>query len=312
MSDKEFGVDYKRANRSFLYMILATLAFTLLLSYWIILTGSSLSILTNNVLSELVVLIPALAAILYGGEKITEAVPFKKIKITTLFMIVVYVISLFPLVSFVNSVSMLFVENMVSSISGEVLAMPMWTMLLSIGIVGPFVEEFVFRGYILHSYQRTGRIIGSIVLSSVLFGMMHLNFNQFAYGTVMGIMFCILVEATGSIWSSFFAHALFNSIEVIYMYTFPDIISEADETLESYGAGDGSTYLMIGIYFVLAVIFTAIALCIVYKISEMENRRAFVDSIRMYPGQGYKLITVPLIIAMVIAFAWMVYVATYL
>ena len=305
-------MEYKRANRSFLYMILATLAFTLLMSYWIILTGNSLSIFANNALSELVVLIPALAAILYGGEKITEVVPFKKIKISTIFMIVIYVITLFPLVSFVNAVSMLFVENMVSSISDEVLAMPMWTMLISIGIVGPFVEEFVFRGYILQSYQRTGRIIGSIVLSSILFGMMHLNFNQFAYGTVMGVMFCLLVEATGSIWSSFFAHALFNSIEVVYMYSMPDLISEADDVLEEYGAGDGSIYLMIGIYFVLAVIFTALALCVVYKISEMENRRTFVDSIRMYPRQGYKLITLPLIIAMVIAFAWMIFVATYL
>lgn len=305
-------MNYKRANRSFLYMILATLAFTLLMSYWIILTGSSLSIFTNNALSELVVLIPAIAAILYSGEKITEVIPFKKIKISTLFMIAIYVITLFPLVSFVNSVSMLFVENMVSSISDEVLAMPMWTMLLSIGIAGPFVEEFVFRGYILQSYQRTGRIIGSIVLSSILFGMMHLNFNQFAYGTVMGIMFCLLVEATGSIWSSFFAHALFNSIEVIYMYAVPDVVSEADEVLADYGIGNESTYLMIGIYFVLAVIFTAIALCVVYKIADMENRKDFVDSIHMYPRQGYKLITVPLIIAMVIAVAWMIFVAAFL
>ena len=293
-------------------MILATLAFTLLMSYWIIVTGKSLSIVANNALSELMVLIPALAAILYSGEKITKAIPFKRIKISTLLMIILYVVSLFPLVSFVNAVSMLFVENMVSSISEEVLAMPMWTMLISIGLVGPFVEEVVFRGYILHSYQRTGRIIGSIVLSSILFGMMHLNFNQFAYGTVMGIMFCLLIEATGSVWSSFFAHALFNSIEVIYMYMIPDIIGEADDVIEQYALGDSSTLLMIGIYFVFAVIFTVLALCIVYKISEMEGRKDFVDSIHMYPKQGYKLITVPLIIAMVISVAWMIFVATYL
>ncbi len=305
-------MDYKRANRSFLYMILATLAFTLLMSYWIIITGKNPSIFTNNALSELVVLIPALAAIFYSGEKVTKAIPFKTLKISTFFMIILYVISLFPLVSFVNSVSMLFVENMVSSISEEVLAMPMWTMLISIGLVGPFVEEFVFRGFILQSYQRTGRIIGSIVLSSILFGMMHLNFNQFAYGTVMGIMFCLLVEATGSIWSSFFAHALFNSIEVVYMYAMPDIFNEADEVLEEYSIGNSGTLLMIGIYFVLAVIFTVISLCIVYKISEIEGKRDFVDSIHMYPRQGYKLVTVPLIIAMVISVAWMLFVAIYL
>ena len=199
---------------------------------------------------------------------------------------------------------MIYVENTVSAISGEVLAMPMWAMLLSIGLFGPLVEEVVFRGIILQSYQRTGRIIGSILLSSVLFGMMHMNFNQFAYGAVMGIMLALLVEATGSITASFIAHATFNSIEVVMMYVSSDTLDEAAEMAEDYLGGMDVIYY--AYLLVLAVIFTFVAIAIVRLIASIEGRREFFDGIPKSKKGGYKLITLPLIVAMTIAVAYMI------
>ena len=298
-------MDYKRANRAYLYMILSTLALIILLTAWVFSTGSEFSILANNVLSELVILIPAIATILYCGDRLRVVIPFKRIKISSALLTVLYVVMLFPLVTFINSVSMLFVDNTVVGLSDQILGMPMWQMFLSIGIFGPFVEEVVFRGFFLQSYQRTGRIIASMILSSILFGLMHMNFNQFAYGAVMGLMLALLVEATGSVLTSFIAHATFNSIEAILMYATSDLIDSAENMLMDLEETN-QILLTIGIYFVAAVIFTALAFCIVVKISDIERRKEFFAGIPKCPKQGYKLITVPLIVAIVIAVTYMI------
>jgi membrane protease YdiL (CAAX protease family) len=286
-------------------MILATILFTLLYSVWMIRTAATMPIIVNNFLSEMLIFIPALAILLFYGDRILVLVPLKKIRIQSALMIVLYVLLLFPLVVFVNSLSMLFVENTVVGLADEITGFPFWEMLLSIGIFGPFVEEFVFRGVILQSFQRTGRIIGSILLSSLMFGMMHLNLNQFAYGAVMGIMFALLVEATGSVLASFIAHALFNSAEVVMIFAEGDVLGQAQDYMESADY-QNMLYISTGIYFVLAVIGTALALCILVKISDMEKRQAFFVGIPKCKRQGYKLITVPLILAMILAIFYMV------
>ncbi len=298
-------MDYKRANRTFLYMILATLAYSLVYTMWLLRTGIGMPIMLNNIISESMILIPSLAAVMYCGDNLGQMVPFKPVKISTVLLTVVYMLLLFPLVAFVNSVSMFFVDNTVMGLSDSILSMPMWQMLLTIGVFAPFVEEFVFRGVILHSYQRTGKIVGSIILSAVLFGMMHLNFNQFAYATVMGIMFAILVNASGSVLTSFIAHAVFNSIEVVMMYATSDILGEASDYLDSVG-GAKQMLLTTAILLVVSIISTAIALCVVVKISDIEGRSAFFTGILKRKKKPGTLITIPLIIAMVIAAGYMI------
>lgn len=298
-------MDYRRANRTYLYMILSTLGLVLAMSLWYANGGPTVSILANNILSEGVVLIPALAAVFYSGEKLSVMIPFHKIRIKTVLLVILYVIMLFPMVTFVNAVSMIFVENTVSAISGDVLKMPMWVMILSIGILGPLVEEIVFRGVILQSYQRTGRIVGSILLSSVLFGMMHMNFNQFAYGAVMGIMLALLYEATGTITASFLAHATFNTIEVVMMYANNSALDEAATIAENYIGASGLDTIYYVYLFVAAAIFTVGAILILRLIATIEDRIEFLESIPGRSRFGLELITLPLIIAMVISISYM-------
>ena len=298
-------MDYKKANRAFLYMILATICFTLLYTVWMIGTMTAMPVMLNNFLSEMMIFIPALAMIFFHGDKVSVLVPFKKIRIPSALLIPLYVLLLFPLVVFINSLSMLFVDNTVVEMADQILELPLWQMILSIGIFGPFIEEFVFRGMILQSYQRTGRIVGSIVLSSILFGMMHLNINQFLYGAAMGVMFALLVEATGSVLSSFLAHALFNSAEVVLMYIEKDVLRQAQEYMDGMELKN-TILISVGVYFVLAVIGTSLAMCVLVKISNLEKRQEFFASIPKCKKQGYKLLSVPLIVAIVISLTYMI------
>ena len=301
-------MDYRRANRAFMFMIIATLAMTTLWSFWVAVDGREPSILLSNVLCETVVLIPAVAAVLYSGDSLGSVVPLKKFSITSALLSVLYVLALYPLITLVNSISMIFVDNMVDSISDNVLEIPIYITIFSMGVFGPFVEEFVFRGVLFHTYKKTGKILGAVILSSVLFGMMHMNFNQFTYAAVMGVMFSVLVEATGSVWSSFLAHGLFNTLEVIFLYVSSNLLGDAEQIVE--GDSFSSLIQTIGVDFLLAVIFTPIALCIVYKIAKIEGRENALMQIIKKKDRAEEpkvsLITFPLIIGIALSIVYMI------
>ena len=80
---------------------------------------------------------------------------------------------------------------------------------ISIAIVPALAEEFLFRGCILSNllpYSKTG----AIVFSALLFSLMHGNFAQFLYTFVAGLVLGIVYIETGSIWTPTFIH-LFNN-----------------------------------------------------------------------------------------------------
>lgn len=272
---------------------------------WVVGGGSQMPITINNLLSEGVLLLPVLAVVLYSGDRLSVVIPLRKIKIQSVLLTVLYTFLLYPLVTFINSLSMLFVDNAVLEMSDQILSMPLLTMVFFVGLFGPFVEEIVFRGVFLQSYQRSGKIVASILLSSFIFGMAHMNFNQLAYGTVMGIAFALLVEATGSVLTSFICHMCFNTAEVLFMFAQSDALKEAGAMLES-GELKENLLLSIGIYFILALIGTVIALCVLYKISEIEGRKEFLVNIPKCPKKGYRLITFPLLLAFFIVVLYMV------
>ena len=296
-------MDYKRANRAFLYMILAGIALAIGYAEAYLYLGWDMDAILNNFLSEMTALIPAMLVFFVSRDSFREVIPFKKIRVSTGLLSALYGIVLMPLATFVTMVSMLFVENHVEGMTDQLISMPMLPLLFSVGIFGPFVEEILFRGMFLSSYKKSGRIAASVLLSSLLFGIVHMNFSQFTYGVIMGIMLALLVEATGSVWPSVIAHGIFNSIEVLLMFASEGITAGSTEAITMLEANK-STLAMIGIYFVLASVCTVIAVCIVYKISQIEGKQENLGEILKKKGNG-KLVSVALIIGLILAVGYM-------
>ena len=86
---------------------------------------------------------------------------------------------------------------------------------LVVGISPGFGEEFLFRGYIqTRLVQRWGRWIG-IILTALLFGLMHMDPLQSPFAAAFGIYLGYLAEQTGSIRPTMFCHMLNNSVQVL-------------------------------------------------------------------------------------------------
>lgn len=85
-------------------------------------------------------------------------------------------------------------------------------------VVGPLVEEFYFRGFILSRMPK--RAVTSVVMSALLFALYHFwSPWDFVARTVMVIPFGYAVQKTGNIWISIAAHISVNIISSISLIT---------------------------------------------------------------------------------------------
>lgn len=295
----------KKSNWLFLTIILVHLAVVVFL----LLEGSRISfgILTNLIVSEGIIMAPALLFLAFAGKGRGGILGFGKIKLSTFFMIVLFTFLIMPLVTVLNAVSMFFTENAVASMEQDITGAAFPMMLFMIGIFGPFCEEFVFRGVLYSGYKQSGSRLGAILLSALLFGLMHMNVNQAIYAFAIGILLALLVEATGSLWASMVCHMVFNSEQVCLMYLSGKILSAlpgqemaaAELTTESLMAA-------LSVYLMIAAVTTPIACCVLAWIAKNEKREAALKGIWAQRGETKEyLVSVPLIIAVVLCLAYM-------
>lgn len=296
----------KKVNWLYLCIILANYALLLALIFLAI-QGKlfDFGIVANLFIAQAIMLVPAIIFAITscagsGTVHFNDMLGFHKIKISTFFMAILFTFLLMPLTSAINYISMLFVDNAVNAISEDVLQMPFLIMLFMIGIFGPFSEEFVFRGIILRGYKNSGSVLQAVIWSAILFGVMHLNFNQAAYAIAMGIMCALIVEASGSLWASVIVHMVFNTPSVCMMYLYSDGNVEEAMTNEELIASIGPLLFM-------AVITTALAACVLVWIAKNENRSEYFRNIWVCRKENKgRIVSIPLIVALVLSFIYMI------
>jgi len=100
---------------------------------------------------------------------------------------------------------------------------------LSVGIIGPIIEEIIFRGLILSELNKIAPPVASVIIQGVLFGLYHMQPLQIIYATPVGIVLGLIAMRSKNLWSSIIVHIFFNSINLITGF----ILS--DQQMESYG-----------------------------------------------------------------------------
>ena len=108
---------------------------------------------------------------------------------------------------------MLFSKNYLEAASQTLLTYPFVVQIILMAVIPALVEEFIFRGLFYGTYRKCGVLKGAL-MSGLVFGLFHLNINQFCYAFVIGVVFAFMVEATGSIWSSVLAHFAINTYSI--------------------------------------------------------------------------------------------------
>lgn len=262
----------KKANRAFLITVICYIGLSCAIALFFPEMGNSLFL--SNLLSELVVVLPILTAVLLSGEKLSEFLGFHKMKMGTVLMTVLFTFLSMPTVTLLNLISQLWVENAVVSMmdSLKIGQMSFLQLFFPLGVMAPVFEEIACRGAYYRSYRRSGSGFGAMMLSAAIFALMHMNLNQAMYAFGIGILLVMLVEASGSLWSSILYHALVNGGQAILMY----ILAQIDPTVFSSQAAAVTTdYLLfaIGAYLLLAAVTLPAAWAVLIWISNHEGKR---------------------------------------
>lgn len=84
---------------------------------------------------------------------------------------------------------------------------------ISISIFAPICEEFIFRGLIMQNLRKYGNFF-AVLISSLLFAVLHGNFSQTPFAFLVGIALGFSVIETGSILTGIIIHCLINSISI--------------------------------------------------------------------------------------------------
>jgi membrane protease YdiL (CAAX protease family) len=84
-------------------------------------------------------------------------------------------------------------------------------------LVAPLVEETVFRGYLYPLFAKTFGVATSVILTGILFGLMHGAQLGWTWGLVsvlivVGVIFTLARARTGSVFASFLLHLGYNSM----------------------------------------------------------------------------------------------------
>lgn len=89
---------------------------------------------------------------------------------------------------------------------------------LLIGLLPAICEETTHRGLVLNGMKHNGGI-RAIVLTGLLFGLMHFNIVQFGYAFLVGMIFCIVTMVSRSIIPAMIMHFMNNFLSLFISYS---------------------------------------------------------------------------------------------
>ncbi len=145
--------------------------------------------------------------------------------------------------------------------------------IFAMAVMPGICEELLFRGTVLSAYERCGTR-KAILISGVLFAMLHGSVQGFPVQFMIGIVLGYLVCYTGSIYTGMMVHTAYNAFILIITYMSADRTAETAEVIDYF-----SSWMLVTVWLIEAVI---IAL-IIWAIMKSFAKKASENGITLYP-----------------------------
>jgi len=267
----------------------------------------------TSVMSGAVVMAPSLVVLFLDRKKQNwrELLPFCKIKVSTIFKIILFTATVSPLAAFLNVLSQFFVPNVIANVMADMVSLPFILVFFLIAVCAPLSEEIVFRGVLYQGFRQNSGAWKAMWCIGFLFGIMHMNLNQAIYAFAVGVIMVLLVEATGSMWSSVLYHIVFNGTSVVMLYLAQWFLPESlTETTTKADGPDTKIVMLVLVCFygVMAIGGTVLSALILYWIAKGEKRVEYIKGLwSLRKERKEKVMSLPLAIGIAICVGMMVY-----
>lgn len=297
------------ANRMFLLSI----AGSELLLYAVSVAGLREQMLLQ-LLAEVCMVLPCVAYLFVQRRSVKEGIRLQCIGWKSWVLLVPLALCVNRVAEFINAVSRLFTTNTIGSYMAELITgYPFTVAFFVIAVVPALCEEWIFRGILYDGYKRSSAV-ATTVLTALLFGLMHMNWNQFFYAFFVGLVFAVINEVTGSILPSVLMHLYMNGRSVVLLYLTEEVTKGQAAAVTELVAESGGFFirqLLPGTIFAFvggSVLFVLLLLCnggadrcreLFHKNRDGEDKEA---------GSVFRTIISPeLIIGILVCIAFMVW-----
>jgi len=90
--------------------------------------------------------------------------------------------------------------------------------LILVSVLPGVCEETSHRGLLMRGFLARIGIMNTVVLTALLFGLMHLNIVQFFYASILGYFMALTVLATRTIWTAVILHMMNNGLSIYFSF----------------------------------------------------------------------------------------------
>ena len=136
-------------------------------------------------------------------------------------------------------------------------------------ILAPLTEELIFRGFLLRGISSNHKPLISILVTSSIFSLIHLNSEQIPNAFILGVIFSVITIHSGNLKYTMIYHALnnFYATFLLFFVSPSDLMSVKIQTQTENING-----LKIFIFTIVGLIFIYIGLKLTIKKITGENR----------------------------------------
>ncbi|MEY8337127.1 CPBP family intramembrane glutamic endopeptidase [Lachnospiraceae bacterium 62-35] len=160
-------------------------------------------------------------------------------------------------------------------------------------ILGPIMEELMFRKILIDRIIRFGEL-RAVIVSGVLFGLVHGNFYQFFYACGLGMVFAYVYVKTGKLRITIIMHMMINGMSAIIAGSLLKTM-EYERFMEMVGIGnmEGAigvvgehwiSYLLLIVYS-LGLMVTAFVGFILFICICVQKKIHFLPPVKKIPGR---------------------------
>ena len=228
--------------------------------------------LTGVLGTQLLILLIPLSVVLYTKKSIKETYGFRK---TSPVNFIAGILLMFG-VLFLGIIVTVFMAQFFpddaaaasESLDELVAGHGFWYVLFIVAITPAFCEEMLFRGFILSAFKARYKVVTSIILVSVIFGIYHLSIVRFFTTAVLGSALVLAAHYSKSIFPGVLMHFMNNSLSVFQMF-FPEEFKKVFPFLYDENPGAKEICIML----IAGVILCAVGITILVKCRRrLENK----------------------------------------
>ncbi|NFH68254.1 CPBP family intramembrane metalloprotease [Clostridium botulinum] len=266
-----------RANLYFLIILLGEIVGGQVLGIFYNILGISdirLILFLNHMI---LFIIPAIIYVIIVKPNIKQTFKLNKLYLKDFFLIIVLSFVSQPLVSLFSLITSFFFENDIGNFVSEISSTPFLIMLLLMAVMPAITEEITLRGIVQSGYDDKSDLKTCIVIG-LLFGIFHLNGQQFLYAAVLGGILAYLVRVTNSIFASMTLHFMINGTSVVMqkMLTFLQDkfgIEEAAQDISIKALSLAEKMSLLKSYIVAGVVSAFLIVLILKKLKKINDKR---------------------------------------